>query len=323
MSGGERASAGGGALRAPAGGGAGREGPVEGGAPDSDLRKPPRRFSDEAIAAFRLLRWVSTRIWPGKAAYRRWLARGGVRTEHVDVPVPGLPEALDGLVMVQLSDLHGGCFLDEGSLGPVTDLVAAAEPDLLFVTGDFVTRTVDDVYELGAFLGRLPAPAGKFAVLGNHDYRGRRERQIEAFLRRQGVQLLRNASALVRRGEGRLRIVGLEDIEESKGADLSAALADAGPDDHVTVLLCHHPDVVDALPPGRFDLVLSGHSHGGQILLPLIGTPGKPWMPRRLSGTHPLDGGGLLHVNRGIGVLVVPFRLRARAEVTRLVLRRA
>lgn len=288
----------------------------------TDVRKVPRRFSDEAIAAFRFVRFLGSRVWPGKRAYRWWLAHGGLRAVHVDVPVPGLHADLDGLRIVQVSDPHGGCFLDEGSLDPVVDLARALRPDVLCITGDFVTRRTEDATQLGHAFGRIPAPSGRFAVLGNHDYRERREGEIVAWLRRQDVTTLRNGSVLVRRGEGRLRVVGLEDLEEAKVADLDLALAETRPDDHATLLLCHHPDIEDRLPPGRFDLVLCGHSHGGQINLPLIGSLGRAWMPQRLSGTADLPGGGRLHVNRGLGVLVVPLRLGAPAEVTCCVLRR-
>jgi len=288
-----------------------------------DVRKPPRRFADEVGWVFRASRWLGSNVWPGRAAYARYLRRGGLRGVTLDVPVPGLHPDADGLRLVQLSDLHGGCFLDEASLEPVVSLAASFEPDVLCLTGDFVTRAAQDVALLGRAFARIPAPLGRFAVFGNHDYRHRREGAIAAALRRQGVRVLRNASVLVARGGARVRIAGLEDIEEARLADLDAAMADFDGREHARVLLCHHPDVADVLPAGRFHLVLSGHSHGGQIVLPLVGSLGRRWMPRRIAGRYPLPGGGLLYVNRGIGVMVLPFRLGAPAEVTCAVLRRA
>jgi len=289
----------------------------------TDLRRPPRRFPAAVIVCFDALRWLTSRVWPGKAAYARWLAHGGLRLERLDVVVPGLPAALDGLRLVQLSDLHAGCFLDEASMQPVIALARACDPQLLLLTGDFITRHADDVHELGVSLARIDAPLGKFAVFGNHDYRGRRERELVAALRRQGVTVLRNATVHVEHGGARLAITGLEDIEESKGVDLDAALVGQSGDEAVRVLLCHHPDVVDVLPPGRFHLVLSGHTHGGQIALPGLSTLLARWLPKRIRGDFALPGGGLLHVNRGIGVLIVPFRAGAKAEVTCLTLRPA
>ena len=286
-----------------------------------DLRKVPRRYPDEVAAVLRASRWLGTHVWPGRAAYAWYLAHGGLREERVEVVVPGLPRAADGLRIVQLSDLHGGCFLDEASLDPVVDLARSFEPHVLAITGDFITRQMQDAYLLGRAFAHIDAPLGKFAVFGNHDYRHRRECHIASALRRQGVRTLRNESLVLEHAGARLALVGLEDIEESKGADLNAALAGLPDDVHARLLLCHHPDVVDVLPPGLFQLVLSGHSHGGQIMLPLVGSLGRKWMPRRLRGDFPLPGGGLLHVNRGVGVLVAPFRWGSRAEVACLVLR--
>ncbi len=305
----------------------GAAGPADGLAREpagADLHKPPRRFSGAAIRLFAFLRWLGAEVWPGKRAYRRFLARGGVELSEEDVPVAGLPDALSGLRLVQVSDLHAGPLLDRASLDPVLALVRAADPDVLCLTGDFITDRAEDVYRLGDVFARMPARLGRFAVFGNHDYRHRREGVIVAALRRQGVRVLRNASAAVERGGARLRVVGIEDIEEGKRVDLDAALADARGDDAATVLLCHHPDVAGLLPPGRFDLVLCGHTHGGQVVLPGLGSPARRWLPDQLAGTRPLPGGrGVCHVDRGIGVLVLPFRIGARAQVSVLVLRRA
>ena len=287
-----------------------------------DLRKIPRRYPDEVAYVFRASRWLGSHVWPGRAAYARTLRRG-LRGERVDVPVPGLPAGADGLRIVQLSDLHGGPFLDEASLEPVIALARSFEPHLLAITGDFITRQMQDVYRLGQAFARIDAPLGKFAVFGNHDYRHRRECHIAAALRRQGVRTLRNEGLTLEWRGARIALAGLEDIEESKGADLVAATRGFRGDEDARVLLCHHPDVVDVLPPGMFHVVLSGHSHGGQIVLPGFGSLGRKWMPRRLAGQFPLDGGGLLHVNRGVGVLVAPFRVGATPEVTCLTLRRA
>lgn len=286
-----------------------------------DLRKPPRRFSDETIAVFRAARFLGAHVWPGKRAYR-WSLRRSLERVDVEVPVADLPDDLDGLRLVQISDLHAGEFLDEATLDPVVDLVRACEPDVLCVTGDFVMRWTADAAELGTALGRMPARLGKLAVFGNHDYRGRQEARITAQLRRGGVRVLCNESVTYRRGDATLAIAGLEDIEESKGADLEAATSDIAAGADARVLLCHNPDVVDDLAPGAFDLVLSGHSHGGQIVLPPFSWIARRWMPKRLRGTFPLDGGGRLHVNRGIGTLVLPFRFGSRPEVTCCTLRR-
>lgn len=287
----------------------------------ADLSKPPRRFPQAVIRLFGFLRWLGSEVWPGKRAYRAWLAHGGLEMTEEEVRVPGLPAGLAGLRIVQVSDLHAGPFLDRRSLDQVLDLVRAADADVLAITGDFITDRAEDVHKLGSVFRHMPTTLGKFAVFGNHDYRQRREGEIAAVLRRQGVKVLRNASVGLERGGAVLRVVGVEDIEEGRRVDLEAALADARPDDGATVLLCHHPDVAALLPEGRFDLVLCGHTHGGQVMLPGGLSPWRRWLPGHLSGTSPLPGSrGVIHVNRGIGVLVVPVRVGARCQVSCLTL---
>src|SRR5262245_61205691 len=113
-----------------------------------DLRKVPRRYPDEVALLLRASRWLGTHVWPGRAAYAWYLAHGGLLEERVELRVPGLPAAADGLRIVQLSDLHGGCFLDEASLDPVVDLARSFEPHVLVLTGDFITRRMEDAYLL-------------------------------------------------------------------------------------------------------------------------------------------------------------------------------
>lgn len=285
-----------------------------------DLSKPPRRYGRTALIVFAAVRRLSEWLF-GRALYRRFLAHGGVVVEELELVLPGLAPELDGLRAVHISDLHAGPFLDVRALRPVIELVTAHNPDLLFVTGDFITDTVDDRKLLGDVLGRLPGRLGKFAVFGNHDYRQRREAELVAWLRRQGIVTLRNDSSAVRVEGATLRVVGLEDIEEGKLSDLDRALAGCALADDLTILLCHHPAVLADLPSGRFDLVLCGHTHGGQIVLPLIGP-----LVRRGDGVPaladgPLAGGGRWHVNRGLGALLLPLRVGAPAEVTWITLR--
>lgn len=286
-----------------------------------DASQAPRRYGILARAVAAAARWLGTWIFPGRWWCAQRLAGRGLRGRRVEIPVPGLPAALDGLRIVQISDLHAGPWMDEGALDPVRDLVVGYEPDLLVITGDFITDSADDFRLLGTFFARLPAALGKYAVLGNHDHRQRRAGEILAGLRRQGVTLLVDRSVAVERGGARLRLVGLDDIEEGRGADLGAALVDARPGDGACVLLCHHPDVTARLPPGRFDLVLCGHTHGGQVRWPWSRVDAPAGRCR--AGTHALPGGGWLHVNRGVGTLCVPLRIGAPAEVSCLVLRPA
>lgn len=283
------------------------------------LRRAPRRYRSWTRGAHACARWLGTHLLRGAALTRRRLAKR-LRLCQLDVPISGLPPALDGLRVVQLSDLHAGPWLDEAALEPVRQLVLALKPDLLVITGDFITDGIDDVLLCGAFFSRLPARLGAFAVLGNHDCRGRQEARLAAHLRRQGVRLLRDESVLLPCQGARLRLVGLADLEESGGADLNRALAQAADDDDARILLCHHPAVQDLLPADAgIDLVLSGHTHGGQLRWPWA-TP-RADGGRCQAGTRQLGSGCWAHVNRGLGSLLLPLRWGAPAEVSCLTLR--
>lgn len=277
-----------------------------------DLSRPPRRYGRLGLGWRRLARALGTHLLGGQRGYARRLERQLV-VERLLLPAEGRAAGLAGLRVVQLSDLHAGPFLDEAGLEPVVDLVTALGPDLLLITGDLITDSLDDFDLLGTFFARLPARLGAFAVLGNHDCRGRREGELGRRLQRQGVRLLRDASAGVPWRGGRLHVVGLADLEEGRGADLDAALR-LVPEDEPALLLCHHPGVRDGLGDGRFELVLSGHTHGGQLRTPWSGPLTREGVPAQ--GSHALIGGGRLHVNRGLGVLLLPLRCGAPPEIT-------
>ncbi|GJM21053.1 MAG: hypothetical protein DHS20C15_09680 [Planctomycetota bacterium] len=277
-----------------------------------DVSKAPRRYSRVSLAWRAALRWCATRLFSGRALYTSLLARQ-VRVEHVELDAEAYAAPDTELRLVQLSDLHAGPFLDEATLQPVVELVTACDPHVLVFTGDFLTDELADLDLLGRFFARMPRRLGAYAVLGNHDSRGRREAQLARRLARQGVRVLHDEHVLLEHGGARLALVGLADIEEGRGADLDRACAGL-PVDPPAVLLCHHPAVAERLPPGRFELVLCGHTHGGQLRAPWSGHLTREGVPAQ--GTHRLPGGGRLHVNRGLGALILPLRLGARPEIT-------
>ena len=162
---------------------------------------------------------------------------------------------------------------------------------------------------IAADLGRLRARHGVLAVFGNHDYKGRREGQIAAELASQGVDVLRNEARRCDTGAGVLAVVGLEDVEESKGVDLAGARADLQSGD-VELVLCHNPLAAPLLAREGCAAVLSGHSHGTQVDLPVLRTSGPPH-----PGTRLRLGPTTLIVSRGLGVVVVPVRVAAPSEI--------
>jgi predicted MPP superfamily phosphohydrolase len=243
-----------------------------------------------------------------------------VRFRTLDVLLPRLPAELAGLRIAHLSDFHFGLpSRGQGAVARAVDWAAEREPDLVAITGDLVSRPRGEPL-LREQLARLERP---FVVLGNHDV----EHSRDPFSRSAGLVDLSPARLLVDESETvelrgrRVQIVGVDPRAYRQGRSRPWELVDESAD--LRVLLCHFPSVLSFLPPGAFDLVLSGHMHDGQIALPL----GRD---RKFRFAHPsvrfASGlyerpGGTMHVSPGLGTTFVPFRFFARPEATELVLK--
>jgi uncharacterized protein len=231
---------------------------------------------------------------------------------ELEVPIEGLPPELDGFRVLHLSDFHLGTVSFNGrTLERAVAWAEEGELDLVALTGDLLSRRRAS-RRLEEFVGRLRARHGVYAVLGNHDVDG------EA-VTRAGAVLLRDSAAVLEVRGRRVQVAGGDPRPDWK-TQRPERLADPGAD--LRILLFHFPDVTEWLPAGSYDLVLAGHLHGGQICLP---TPrGKLHLEhvraKHWEGLHHTPA-GRLHVSRGLGTSFVPFRLLARPEATKLVLR--
>jgi predicted MPP superfamily phosphohydrolase len=275
----------------------------------------------------------------------RWLT-GPLTVERLTIPISGLPQDLHGCRLVQLSDFH----FDGRSLSPwlLQQAIAAANachPDLVVLTGDFVTHEPDPIHGLAHQLQHLRGRYGTCAVLGNHDNHSHHERQvIIQALEAVGIRVLWNAVAYPLGPD--LSVVGLADFRsrEFRPAPVMATVPDHLP----RLVLSHNPDSAAILKSWRIDLQLSGHTHGGQVVLPGMGSvPGitqgirqsaPRWVQRHVpyfnpacsritrhwewaSGLHQV-GSNRLYVNRGLGTYA-PGRLFCPPEVTCITLVRA
>lgn len=281
----------------------------------------PRRHSRKLIYAL----LDSPPVKLGVAGLTRVLPPVKVRLSSHQIVLPRLPRALDGMRVLHLSDLH----IHPGSnlAWQLPDLVAGVEYDLLCYTGDFID--VDgDIPSLQGLLERMPNRAA-YAVLGNHDHipKGRAHlpgandsERLRAVLNAAGVQVLTNAALPVH--DGALYLVGVDD-PATRRDDLASAYATV-PDEACAILLAHSPDIVLRLGAHRPDLILSGHTHGGQIVLPLAGTlVTMSTLPRRYVSGLSSYGEVPLFVSRGIGYSGVNFRLGSPSEAVLLTLRAA
>jgi predicted MPP superfamily phosphohydrolase len=249
---------------------------------------------------------------------------------RLDVPVRGLPSGFDGLRIAHLSDLHAGRSVPAALLAEAVDLAAAERPDLIAVTGDFVHAGHGHVAQAAACVARLSAPLGVYAVLGNHDYSVRNALgfrrypalagEVAAALTARGVRVLRNRHVLFESGGGGLALAGADDLWSGE-CDPASALAGLPPD-VPRVLLAHNPLTLGRLRGLRCDVMLSGHTHGGQVCVPGVGPLALgPRARRHAAGAYRVDE-TYLYVNKGVG-FGLRLRYRTRPEVAVLTLRRA
>ncbi|MEZ4862072.1 MAG: metallophosphoesterase [Caldilineaceae bacterium] len=240
--------------------------------------------------------------------------------ERVEVLVPSLHPALDGLRIVQLSDLHYLPFTKLGAIQAAVEKANCLQPDLIVLTGDYISHEADTIFGLRTTLSKLNARLGVFAILGNHDARAG-ARIISQGIAEAGIPLLRNTNVTLSMGHGSFNLAGIDDCLWGQ-PDLAATL-DGLNDAHPTILLAHEPDKIDEFSEtGRIQLQLSGHTHGGQVRLPFWGTPVLPKLGEKyVQGLHCVNN-TWLYINRGIGMVFLPIRFNAPPEVTELTLHR-
>jgi predicted MPP superfamily phosphohydrolase len=226
-----------------------------------------------------------------------------------------LPQAFQGLRVVQISDIHHGLYFPKEWLSEAVRQANRLNPDIIALTGDFVTYSRRNIGPAAEILGRLRARYGVFAVLGNHDFRVDAA-AITAALRRQQIDVLRNRHVTLDLGGESLYLAGVDDY--GYGADLRRAMQGI-PREAATVLLAHNPRLISLASRHGVSLVLSGHTHGGQVNVPVFGTVyGRS--PERLRYKIGWDRMGTtqIYVSRGIGTIVLPWRLRCPAEISHL-----
>lgn len=261
-------------------------------------------------------------------AWARWGAPHNVEVVRVPMPLRGLPDSLVGKTIVQISDLHVGPIVSTDYLRDCLELVSSLEPDIVVVTGDFVSydgpSRIDEAVALLADM--QPGKLATVAITGNHDFGFSRD----GFTNRHAadsltekldgirIQMLRNTGIEI---EG-LRLLGVDDFwgpTHELGETLSS-----GDADQPSIMLCHNPDFVDQ--PGWENYrgwILSGHTHGGQVRLPFCKPPILPIRNHAyIAGQVELSGDRTLYVNRGLGYLR-KVRLNVRPEITIFELSRA
>jgi predicted MPP superfamily phosphohydrolase len=247
-----------------------------------------------------------------------WNAHRVAAVREVEVPIAGLPAALHGFTIAQISDVHVGPTIRRGWLQAVVDRVNALEADLVAITGDLVDGTVPELAPHVAPLATLASRHGTYFVTGNHEYYSGAHAWIDE-LQRLGVRVLLNEHVLLRHGGAALALAGVADwsahhFDARHRSDPQAAIAGVADAAAVRVLLAHQPRSAPAAAAAGFHLQLSGHTHGGQFL---------PWnwfvrlQQPFTAGLHRLQD-LWVYVSRGTGYWGPPKRLGAPSEITRL-----
>ena len=253
--------------------------------------------------------------------YARFLEPRLLVTETVTIVSPNVSEAAEGLRIVQFSDVHVNDDDHRSKLADLTAAVNAQEPDLLVFTGDLFDAFQNfegDTQKVADALNAMKAKYGKYAVLGNHDYGKDAAEATVRLLQDAGFTVLRGERAVLK--ELGITITGFDDAIYAR--DPAETKLDGAEGFHL--VLAHEPDIAETLDASLYDLMLSGHTHGGQVNLPGVEAIYLPKLGQKYKHGLYRPGGagtrGQLYVNRGIGESLMPVRLGSMPEVTALTL---
>jgi predicted MPP superfamily phosphohydrolase len=292
---------------------------------------------DRMLSGATLAAGLATAAALGVGAYSVLVEPRWLEVTETEIPLPRLPRALDGLRIAHLSDLHLSRLVSRHYLQRCIRVATEAGADLALVTGDFVTRSRRWIPGLAPLLGRLRARHGVYAILGNHDHYVSADGVAEA-VASAGVRMLRNRHVCLTVNGTPLWLVGIDSmrgkqyrvpppeqarVDRRMSSNLDRALEGVDPA-AFRILLAHSPDILPQALEWDVDLVLSGHTHGGQVRFPVVGATVVPsrFGARYAAGLF-VEGNTRLYVTRGLGVVRLPIRFLCRPELSLLTLRRA
>lgn len=261
-----------------------------------------------------------------------------IEVTRPEIHVPDLPGSLDGVTVAQLGDFHLGPHVSRDRVRKAVEITNDLEPDLIVLTGDFVSGSATHSAACAAQLAALEARRGVYAVLGNHDNWTDPD-EVAYHVSGAGIEVLRDEVRPLEVDDSRLWLLGIEDtgytagffggffsdfksLWEEKRERLAQMLGEL-PGQEPRLLLVHNPDFTEMLPGGRVDLALCGHTHGGQVRVPGFGAPVVPsYFGDKYASGLVRGPSTLVYVNRGIGLIAPAVRFNCQPEVTLLRLRR-
>jgi hypothetical protein len=279
---------------------------------ETTLDAPPAQPASFGKTAFtrRNFLWLAAGATAGMAFYAGEISRHELEITYRTITIPRLPDAFAGFKIVQVSDFHFHEYTEAAFVEAVVRRVNE-------VSSKPLPRhfSVPMSYHCAELLSRIECPL-RYAILGNHDVLVSAHAVTDALLTHH-IPVLANSSVPIERDGRRLWIAGTQDALQQHPDILTALPAGRNPDKEPLILLAHEPDFADEVLGHQVDLVLSGHTHGGQIRLPFLPPLLLPEMGTKyVEGLFKLRDGTQLHVNRGIGAVNLPFRFRCPPEIS-------
>jgi hypothetical protein len=243
-----------------------------------------------------------------------------------EVRIKGLPQVLSGFAIGLVTDVHSSMYMQKDEMDEYVHRMNGMRVDLFVVGGDLVDTRVAEVYPFAEAFSRLEAPLGVYGVLGNRDHFTGQPDLIARIATEAGVRILRDETVVIKKNGSSFRLAGVDDAEThvAAGEKMDVAL-ETGNRQQPTVLLCHRPTYLTEAAAREVDLMLSGHTHGGQVVFARMGritiTPRHMrapyvWGMYQKKQTQ-------MYVSRGIGTAGIPIRINCPPELTRIVLRPA
>jgi uncharacterized protein len=256
--------------------------------------------------------------------YGAFIERTNFRLREIDAFIPNLAPGLEGLRILQVSDIHMGPFISESDLAKVIAMGMETKPHLAVITGDLISGRGDPLDACIRQLARMKADAGVFACMGNHEHYARAEAYASQAAARVGIRFLRSESQQLQFGGSTLNLAGVDHQTHSLGAKYLVDAERMVVPGVLNLLLSHNPDVFPVAARQGYNLMLSGHTHGGQIDVEIFDeslTPARFFTPYIQGLYH--TGGAAAYVSRGIGTIGIPVRIGAPPEITVIRLRKA
>jgi predicted MPP superfamily phosphohydrolase len=256
--------------------------------------------------------------------YGAFVQRTDFRVSEVDLPIPQLAPGLDGLRLLQISDIHLSPFLSEKELARVIDAARELRAHLVLVTGDLISGPGDPLDACIRQLARLKSDAGTFACMGNHERYAGVEDYTEQAAAKVGIRFLRLESQMLRFGDAKLNLAGVDyQPLSARNTYLRGAGRLVAPG-ALNVLLSHNPDVFPVAAGQGYDLTLAGHTHGGQVTIEILERGINParFLTPYVRGLYRTETSAA-YVSRGIGTIGIPARIGVPPEISFLRLRKA